>query len=185
MDTLSRDSSNSGSILPIAGVIVGALALILGIAALVKLSTLKKTVDAQADQIAKIDSIESDAHAASAAAAKAGSDLNSLRSGIQAPFDQIGTAIGEIKARVTAVEEAQKAHAAAPAAKAGKAGKGGAPGVVTGTVDGDGNYTVAPGDTLSKIAHKFATRVDAIESENPGLDAKKMKIGQKIKIPKK
>jgi LysM repeat protein len=181
MDTLSRDSSNSGSILPIAGVIVGGLALVLAIVALVKLSTLQKTVLAQADQVAKIESIESEAHSASAAAAKASSDLSSLRSGIQAPFDQIGTAIGEIKARVTAVEEAQKARAAAPAAKAGK----GAPGVVTGTVDANGNYTVAPGDNLSKIAKKFAVRVDALEAENPGLDPTKIKIGQKIKIPKK
>lgn len=182
MDTLSRDSSNSGSILPIAGVIVGGLALVLAIVALVKLSTLQKTVLAQADQVAKIESIESEAHSASAAAAKASSDLSSLRSGIQAPFDQIGTAIGEIKARVTAVEEAQKARAAAPAAKAGK---GGVPGVVTGTVDANGNYTVAPGDNLSKIAKKFAVRVDALEAENPGLDPTKIKIGQKIKIPKK
>jgi len=185
MDTLSRDSSNSGSILPIAGVIVGGLALVLAIVALVKFSTLQKVVGAQADQVAKIDSIESDAHSASAAAAKVGSDLSSLRSGIQTPFDQIGGEIGAIKARLTTVEEAQKARAAAPAAKGGKGGKGGAPGVVTGTVDGDGNYTVAPGDTLSKIAKKFAVRVDAIEAENPGLEPTKVKIGQKIKIPKK
>ena len=182
MDTLSRDSSNSGSILPIVGVIAGGLALILAIVVLVKLSALKKTVDAQADQIAKIDSIESEVHSASAAAAKASGDISSLRSGIQDPFDKIGAAIGEIKARITTVEEAQKARAAAPA---GKAGKNGAPAVVTGTVDANGNYTVAPGDTLSKIAKKFATRVDALEAENPGLDPKKVKIGQKIKIPKK
>ncbi|HEY4248343.1 MAG TPA: LysM domain-containing protein [Lacunisphaera sp.] len=182
MDTLSRDSSNSGSILPIASAIVGGLALILAAVALVKLSTLQKTVAAQADQVAKIDSIESDAHSASAAAAKAGSDLNSLRSGIQAPFDQIGTEFGQVKARLTAVEDAQKARAAAPSAKAGK---NGAPAVVTGTVDANGNYTVAPGDNLSKIAKKFAVRVDALEAENPGLDPTKVKIGQKIKIPKK
>jgi len=46
----------------------------------------------------------------------------------------------------------------------GSRGKGGK-GVVTGTVDAGGNYIVAPGDTLSKIAKKFATRVDAIEAE--------------------
>lgn len=184
MDTLSRDSNNSGSILPIAGVIVGGLALVLAIVALVKLSTLKKTTDNQADQIAKIESIESEARSASTVASKASADLSALRNGIQAPFDQIGTALGEIKARVTAVEEAQKARAAAPVAKAGKNGAAAA-GVVTGTVDANGNYTIASGDTLSKIAKKFATRVDAIEAENPGLNATRLLIGQKIKIPKK
>ncbi len=183
MDTLSRDSNNSGSILPIAGVIVGALALVLAIAALVQLSTLKKTVANQADQMAKIDSIETEVHAASAATAKVDGDVKSLRNGIQAPFDQIGAQFGEIKARIAVVEEAQKARAAA--APAGKGGKSGAPGVVTGTVDASGNYSVAPGDTISKIAKKFATRVDTLEAENPGLDPTKLKVGQKIKIPKK
>ena len=181
MDTLSRDSNNSGSILPIAGVIVGGLALVLAIAALVKFSSLKKSVDGQADEVAKISSVESEARSASTAAAKAGTDLVALRQGIQAPFDAVGNEIGAIKARVTVIEEAQKARAAAPA----KAGKGGAPGVVTGTVDANGNYVVAPGDTVAKIAKKFATRVDAIEAENPGLDPTKLKVGQKIKIPKK
>jgi LysM repeat protein len=44
---------------------------------------------------------------------------------------------------------------------------------------------VAPGDTLSKIAKKFATKVDSLEAENPGLDPRSLKVGQKIKIPKK
>lgn len=182
MDTLSRDSSNSGSILPIAGVIVGGLALVLAIVALVKNSSLNKTVIGQADQVAKIESIESEARSASTTASKASSDLSALRNGIQAPFDQIGTAIGEVKARITAVEEAQKARAAAPAAKGAK---NGAAAVVTGTVDSSGNYSVAPGDTLSKIAKKFATRVDAIEAENPGINPARLAVGQKIKIPKK
>ena len=182
MDTLSRDSNNSGSILPIAGVIVGGLALVLAIVALVKLSTLQKTVGLQADQVAKIETIENEVHSASAAASKAGSDVTALRNGIQTPFDNIGTAIGEVKARILVVEEAQKARAAAPAAKGAK---GGTPGVVTGTVDASGNYAVAPGDTISKIAKKFATRVDAIEAENPGLNPTKLNVGQKIKIPKK
>jgi LysM repeat protein len=184
MDTLSRDSNNSGSILPIAGVIVGGLALVLAIVALVKLSTLQKSVANQADEVAKIAGIETEARSASTAATKAGTDLAALRNGIQAPFDQIGTAIGEIKARITVVEEAQKARAAAPA-KSGKGGGAAGGGVVTGTVDASGNYSVAPGDTLSKIAKKFATRIDAIEAENPGLDATKLKVGQKVKIPKK
>ena len=181
MDTLSRDSNNSGSILPIAGVIVGGLALVLAIVALVKITSLQKSVNTQADEVAKISSIENEARSASTAAAKVDADVKALRNGIQAPFDQIGTAIGEIKARITVVEEAQKARAAA----APKGGKAGTPGVVTGTVDANGNYSVAPGDTVSKIAKKFATRVDAIEAENPGLDPTKLKVGQKIKIPKK
>ena len=38
---------------------------------------------------------------------------------------------------------------------------------------------------INKIAKKFATKVDSIEAENPGLNPTKLRVGQKIKIPKK
>ena len=175
MDTLSRDSNNSGSILPLVGAIAGGLALVLSIVALVKLTTLQKTVASQADEVAKISTIENEVRAA---AAKSDTDIKGLRTGIQSALDQVGGEIGTINAKLTKIEEAMKK----PAPAAG--GKGGA-GVVTGTVDANGNYVVAAGDTLSKIAKKFATKVDALEAENPGLDPKTLKVGQKIKIPKK
>ena len=175
MDTLSRDSNSSGSILPLVGVIAGGLALVLAVTALYKLSSLQKTVASHDEAIVKIGTLETDIRSV---AAKSESDLKGLRDGFQNAFNQVGTTIGEINAKVTKIEEAQKARAVAPAGKGGK-------GVVTGTVDANGNYVVAPGDTLSKIAKKFATRVDAIEAENPGLDPAKLRVGQKIKIPKK
>jgi len=51
MDTLSRDSNSSGSVLPLVGVIAGGLALVLSIVALVKLSTLQKTVGEHTEAI--------------------------------------------------------------------------------------------------------------------------------------
>ena len=173
MDTLSRDSNSSGSVLPLVGVIAGALALVLSATALFKLSTLQKTVTAHDEAInTKLPALESSINAA---AAKTEADIKSLRTGIQSALDQVGGEIGTINAKLTKMEEAMKK----PAAAAGKAG------VVTGTVDANGNYSVAPGDTISKIARKFATKVDSIEAENPGLDPTKLKVGQKIKIPKK
>jgi LysM repeat protein len=175
MDTLSRDSSSSNSIVPMIGVFAGVLALILAIVALVQLSSLKKTVAGQADEVAKISGLENDVHSAAATSAN---DLKTLRDGVQNALTQIGTEIGAVKARLDKLEEAAKRPAIA-------VGKGGGKGVVTGTVDAEGNYVVAPGDTLSKIAKKFATRVDAIEAENPGLDPARLRVGQKVKIPRK
>jgi len=173
MDTLSRDSNSSGSVLPLVGVIAGALALVLSATALFKLSTLQKTVTAHDEAInTKLPALESSINAA---AAKTEADIKSLRTGIQSALDQVGGEIGTINAKLTKMEEAMKK----PAAAAGKAG------VVTGTVDANGNYSVAPGDTLAKIARKFATKIDSLEAENPGLDPTKLKVGQKIKIPKK
>jgi LysM repeat protein len=175
MDTLSRDSNGSGSILPLVGVIAGGLALVLSITALFKLSTLQKAVAAHDAEIAKIATLESDVRAT---ATKADADVKSLRAGIQTTFDQVGAEIGTINAKIAKIEEAQKARAAAPAGKGGAA----AP---TGVLNADGTYTIGSGDTLAKVARKFAVKLDAIEAENPGLDPAKLKVGQKIRIPKK
>jgi LysM repeat protein len=156
-------------------VIAGGLALVLSIVALVKLSTIQKTVAAQGDEVAKIATIEAEVRSASA---KSETDIKGIRTGIQGALDQVGAEIGTINGKITKLEESLKARAAGPA------GKGGA-GVATGTVDANGNYGVAPGDTISKIAKKFATKADHIPAENPGLDPARLRVGQKIKIPKK
>ncbi len=174
MDTLSRDSNSSGSVLPLVGVIAGALGLILSIVALVKLSTLQKTVAAHDLEIPRIASVEGEVRAATA---KTETDMKGLREGVQNALNQVGEQLGAINAKLAKIEEAQKARAVAPAGKGG-----GAP---TGVLNADGTYSIAPGDTLAKIARKFATKLDAIEAENPGLDPAKLKVGQKIRIPKK
>ena len=176
MDTLSRDSNSSGSILPLVGVIAGGLAVILSIVALVKLTSLQKTFGDRADAVeAKANAAES---AAAAATAKSDTEIKGLRSGIQTALDQVGNEIGTINAKLAKMEEAMKK----PAPAAGKAGAAAAP---TGVLNADGTYTIASGDTLSKIARKFAVRSDSIEAENPGLDPAKLRVGQKISIPKR
>ena len=172
MDTLSRDSNSSGSVLPLVGVIAGALGLILSIVALVKLSTLQKTVAAHDAEIPRIASVEGELRAATA---KTESDMKGLREGVQNALNQVGEQLGAINAKLVKMEEAAKAKPAA-----GKAGA--AP---TGVLNADGTYSIAPGDTLAKIARKFAVKLDAIEAENPGLDPARLKVGQKIRIPKK
>ncbi len=177
MDTLSRDSNSSGSVLPLVGVIAGGLALVLSIVALVKLSTLQKTVGEHTEAISsKLPALEA---SVSAASAKSETDIKGLRTGIQTALDQVGNEIGTINAKLTKMEEAMKKPAPAPG------GKGGAAAAPTGVLNADGTYTVASGDSLSKIARKFGVKVDAIEAENPGLDPTKIGVGKKIRIPKK
>ncbi len=177
MDTLSRDSNSSGSVLPLVGVIAGALGLILSVVALVKLSSIKKEVDLlNQDLTAKISTLEGDVRNA---ATKNESDNKALREGVQNALNQVAEQIGALRGQITKVEEAQKARAAAPVAK------GGAAAAPTGVLNADGTYTIASGDTVAKVARKFAVKIDAIEAENPGLDPARLKVGQKIKIPKK
>ena len=173
MDTLSRDSNSSGSVLPLVGVIAGALGLILSIVALVKIAGLQKTVTAHDAEIPRIASVEGELRAATS---KTESDMKGMRDGVQSALNQVGEQLGAINAKIAKFEEAQKAKPVA----AGKAGA--AP---TGVLNADGTYSIAPGDTLAKIARKFAVKLDAIEAENPGLDPAKLKVGQKIRVPKK
>jgi len=175
MDTLSRDSNSSSNILPYVGVGAGVLALILSGVALAKLSPLQKTVAAHDAEIPRIATVEGELRAATA---KSESDNKALRQGVQDALNQLGEQIGTLRGQVTKVEEAMKARAAAPAGKGGAA----AP---TGVLNADGTYSIAPGDTISKVARKFAVKIDAIEAENPGLNPAHLKVGQKIKIPKK
>lgn len=174
MDTLSRDSSSSSNIVPIAGVFAAVIALILSIVALVQVSGLKKTVAAQSDTIAKIPDLENQVRTT---ATKAETDLKNLQAGIQGAFDKVGAEIGTIKDTMAKLQEAAKKPAAAPAGKSGA--------VATGVMNADGTYTIAAGDTFAKVARKFGVRLDSIEAENPGVDPARLKVGQKIRIPKK
>lgn len=173
MDTLSRDSSSgSSSIMPLAGVILGVIALLLGIFTMVKANKIEKTVTAQGDEIAKIGTLENEVRASST---KTEADLKNLRDGIQNALNQVGTEIGSLRTQLTKVEEAMK--------KPAPAAKGGAAPAATGVRNADGTYTVAAGDTPSKIARKFGTSVDAILAENPGLEPNRLRVGQKIRLP--
>jgi LysM repeat protein len=177
MDTLSRDSNSSGSVLPLVGVIAGALGLILSVVALVKLSSIKKEIDLlNQDLTNKISTIEGDVRNATAANEKSNT---ALREAVQNALNQVGEQMGAMRGQIAKLEEAQKARAAAPAAK------GGAAAAPTGVLNADGTYTIASGDTVAKISRKFAVKIDAIEAENPGLDPARLKVGQKIRIPKK
>jgi LysM repeat protein len=179
MDTLSRDSSSgSSNILTYVAVGFGVIGLVIGGLAMAKASKLEKALAPQLEEINnKIAGVQNDVRSASA---KSDNDMKNFRDQVQSVLTQVGNEIGAMKGQITRLEEAAKKPAPVAGAKGGKGG-----GAVTGTVDAEGNYVVAPGDTLNKIAKKFGIRRDAIEAENPGLDPAKLRVGQKIKIPKK
>ncbi len=180
MDTLSRDSSSgSSNILTYVGIVLGVIALGIGIVGFAKASKLEKNMAPRLDTLeGNVASVQNDVRNVGT---KVDNDIKTFGDRVQTVLNQVAGEIGTMKGQITNIEAELKKRAAPPAA-AGKGKKGAA---ATGTVDADGNYTVAPKDTLNKIAAKFGTTKDAIEAENPGLDPAKLKVGQKIKIPKK
>jgi LysM repeat protein len=167
MDTISRENN---SMLPVAGVIVGVLALLVGGYAAIKASSLQKTVVSHEEKISKIEPLEGTVNNAQAAADKAARDITSLNRSTQEAFNTVAGSLGNIQASITKLEEAQKKPAAAAVTK----GAAHEPAVA-----GPGEYVIKSGDSLAKIARAQGFSLADLQSVNPGVDPSKLKIGQK------
>jgi LysM repeat protein len=174
MDTISRENN---SLLPMGGVIIGAVALIIGGYAAISLSKVNRTLSQQADKVAKIDDIASQVGSAAAASDKAARDITTLQNSTQAAVNQLGTELATIDEKLKHIEES---HVARVAAKGAKGGGGGEPAVA-----GPGEYIVKPGDTGAKIARANGTSISDLTAVNPGVSWTHLKVGEKLKLPEK
>jgi len=170
MDTISRENN---SMLPIGGVILGAIALIIGGYAAIKLSAVSKTLAEQADKVAKIDDIAQQVTSAQAAADKAASNITALANQTQAAVNQLGTGLATLDEKVKHMEESHAARATAKGPKGEPA------------VAGPGEYIVKAGDTGSKIARANGCSLSDLESVNPSVNWTHLKVGEKLKLPEK
>lgn len=171
METISSRENNN--VMPLVGVITGVLALIVGIFALVRVSSANKTLAAHEEKVARIDQIESQASTAAAAADRANSDVRKLTQQTQDAVNQIGTMIGDVRGEIAKIAEASKGRA--PAKVAGKE----AP------VAGPGEYLVKKGDGGASIARANGVSLADLQAVNPGVNWSRLQIGQKVKIPAK
>ncbi len=172
MDTISRENN---SMLPIAAVIAGVLALLVGAYGAIKASSLQKIVAAQEEKIARVDAIESQVSSVQASVDKSARDISSLNRSTQDAFNTVAASLGNIQASITKLEEAAKKAPAPAAAK-----KGGEP-----VTAGPGEYVIKAGDTGAKIARAQGFALGDLQAVNPGVDWTKLHVGQKIKLPKK
>jgi LysM repeat protein len=173
MDTISRENN---SMLPVAGIVVGVLALLVGAYAAVTVSKVNKSIAALEEKVAKIDSVEVQATTAAATADKANKQLGEYARQIQDNFNQVGNALAKLTEDVTKLQESRKS----PTAAGGKKPAG------EPAVAGPGEYVVKPGDTSgAKIARDHGVSLPDLMAVNPGTDWTKLKVGDKLKIPQK
>ena len=170
MDTISRENN---SMLPVAGVVVGVLSLLIGGYAVIKASTLQKTVAAHEEKVAKIDGIESQLTTVSAAADKATRDIASLNRQTQDAFNTVAASLGTIQASITKLEEAQKKPVAVAKGSHGP------------VVAGPDEYVIKGGDTGAKVARAQGIALADLMAVNPNVNWSGLRVGQKIKLPKK
>jgi LysM repeat protein len=176
MDTISRE--NNPSILPVVGAILGGLGLVLSIVALVKLGTVKKLSTEVGSVKAQVESVAGDISAANSKAADARQRVDSLASQTQAGFNQVSSVMETMRADINKL--ATLKTPAPKAAKDGAAPKDGAPAAA----GPGGDYTIKAGDTPAKVARAHGVSLDALMAANPGLEPTKLKVGQKINLPK-
>ena len=172
MDTISRENT---SYLPVAGVIVGVLALVLAGVALAKVSSTSKTVAAHTEQLTRMDTLESEVRPAATASDKASSAVSALQRSTQDAFNAVSLELGNVKGEITKLQESAKA----PRAAAKGAAAGGA------AVAGAGEYVVKAGDTGAKIARANNVSLPDLIAVNPGVNWSKLKVGDKVKLPKR
>jgi LysM repeat protein len=175
MDTISRE--NNTSILPIATLFVGGFALVIGIVALVKALPVKKLTDEVNTMSQKVDGMQSTVNDAATKADGAARSVNTLAGQTQRGFDQVTTELGNLRTEMNKLTIAKAGPAKAP--------KGAGEAAGSGDTGPRGDYTIKAGDTLAKIAKAHSLGLDSLEAANPGVDARRLKIGQKINLPKK
>jgi LysM repeat protein len=174
MDTISRENN---SMLPVGAIIVGVIALLLGGYAAITLSKVNRTLAEQDAKFAKLEQIESTANAAASASEKAAKEYQGLRTSTQEAFNQVGAELSRMSGSLLKLEESAKKPASV-ASKDGK--KGGEPAVA-----GPGEYVVKPGDSGMKIANANGVSIGDLQAVNPGVNWNGLKVGQKLKLPKK
>jgi LysM repeat protein len=183
MDTISREPSPS--YLPIAGLIAGLVGLLLGGIALANASKANKAAtnalaasEAAAGQVTRIDAIESAVSSASANAETALRNVSGLKTSTQDGFNLVASELGKTNGEIAKLQEAATRTASAPRS-------GGTTASTGPVVAGPGEYVVKSGDTGYKIASANGVSVADLQAVNPGVSWTGLKVGQKIKLPKK
>jgi len=159
---MKNNTSVSGNVgIQVVAAILSVVAIILGIAALQSGNTSKSAVK---DLQSRLDN-------EATTMAQVESDVRSLKAMTQ-------SAVMSLSQEIAALRE-QMAKKPEPVVEKSK-GKGKAE---EETPTGPGTYRkVQSGDTLCKLAKQNGTSVEAIEKLNPGLNAKNLRVGKKIRV---
>jgi LysM repeat protein len=164
--------------LPVGAIIVGVIALLLGGYAAISLSKVKRTLAEQEAKFAKLEQIESTTNAAANAAEKAAKEYQGLRTSTQDAFNLVSDELKRLSGSLIKLEESAKKPAAAGSTGTKKGGSEPA-------VAGPGEYVVKPGDSGMRIANANGVSIGDLQAVNPGVNWNALKIGQKLKLPKK
>jgi len=196
MDTPSKN----GSYLVIAACLLAVISLILGVISLRSISAMKANTG---DSAARLDAIETSSRKAATEAEKAVSRLATISTDTQRAFDNVGKELATLRTNVNRVTIESKDLAeklASPTTRSSSSSRTStattAPPPTSGAtastpaassrppeLSPEGTYTIKSGDTFARLSGRFGVSVQAIEQANPGVDPRRLGIGQAINIP--
>lgn len=185
MDT---SSPRNGSYLVIAVGIVAVVSLITAIYGLTRANSVSKQMTKLDEIASRIDLVEQSVKTATGDARAARDRIAGLATEMQRDIgNEFIRVNNEMRRLEIAMQEAKK-QAESGAVKSGGTnggGSGGSGGPAPGTLTETGEYVVQQGDNFGKIAAKFGVSVSDIQAANPDVQPTKMRVGQKIRVPKK
>lgn len=153
------------------------VALIVGLFGLFSGLSAQKEARAVTDKLADLDTRVT---ALSDTSSRVEQDVRGLHAQTASAFQQVGTELQSLRQELTALTAAREAAAAHPAA-AVQAGDSNKP-KPTAKTSGR-KHKVAEGDTLQRIANRYNTSLQAVLDANPGIDPKRVRIGQDVYLP--
>lgn len=185
MDTPS--SPKSGSYLGIVVGILAVIAVILSAVALQKATAAgKKGNDELAALSTRLDTIEA---SIKGIRDEVGRQVSSQRATYDRYFDQINTEFANLRTQINKVSLDTKdlvdKMSSAPVRSTASAGGSGGPAAAPGTIAEDGTYVIKSGDTLSKVAAAHGISLADLQAANPGVDPRRLHVGQKIVLPQR
>jgi LysM repeat protein len=192
MDTISSRESNT-NFLPMVGIAVGALALIIAVIVLLKMTGVSKDISELRGISARVDSLESQVVQVSQLGQHLGqisqlaqtvnstrAHADSIQSATQTVVNQIAEELKQIRARLDRVEGTRSAPVASGGATPARAAANPEPAVA-----GPDEHIVKSGDIGVSIARANGVSLQALMAVNPDVNWNRLRPGQKIKLPKR
>ena len=194
----SRERERTGSLvlvgLAVLALILGALGVYIGFSAHQEVSAFRAELETKLDRTVeleeKIESLETRLIKVGGETVRIDKQIRSVVTQTQRAFDDVTR---EVKANreqgnKTNKQLAQFAAGVAPTSVIRAEGSSAASPSPSGTsaaeVSPDGFHTIQSGESFEKLARIYGTSVPALLEANPGVDPRRLQIGQKVNIPK-
>ncbi len=199
-NTQDMDSgSGFGALLPMGlgllGLVLGGAGLYFGLGAKSQLGTVSTEQAALREQIAQVDGklpgISAQIQTLQANGPEAlRTELTQKMETLVSAINENRRELNETRTSLAAVAKATPARASGKTADVATTGGAATPvpahsGPADTAPAAAGTHTIAKGEYFATVAKKYGVPVAALEKLNPGVDSRKLKVGQSIKVPTK